>query len=177
MRIKIINKMVSLLSIVAIVALAGCETSQDSIANFASEIRPIERQARAAMLAGRHAEADRLYANASKQLDRVSSEAIYVDGLFYVDNARLAGNRALMALLSGEEEKARSHFSASERYLNSGVQAHKSLLSDRAETQEGLATLLGIGAVVGIAAMGVEAHENNPGQSERIVTTQVPRQL
>ena len=155
-------------AIASLLLLCGCQTPQESISKFASDVRPIELQARDAMLAGRHARADQLYAKASRQLERSSSDNVYLDGLFYLDNTRIAGNRAFMALLDGQVDKARSHFSISEHYLNSGVQAHKSLLTEREGTQQGLATILGIGAMTGAVVMGIRASHKNPGQKTQI---------
>ena len=107
------------------------------------------------MLAGQHALANILYAEASERIDSTSNT--YVDGFFYLDHARMEGNRAFMALLDANVAKARNHFSSSERHLNSGVRAHKAVLADREESQQGVATLLGIGAMVGITALGVDA--------------------
>ena len=139
----------------AAIILSGCASTQQSIDAAAGKFRPQELEARQAMLAGRHALADILYAAASDQIDPI--DGTYVDGHFYLDRARMAGNRAFMALLDGNVEKAQDHFKSSERYLNSGVAAHMVILKDREDTQQGAATLLGLGVVVGAAVIGAGA--------------------
>ena len=102
-------------SLLAFGVLAGCESSQQSIDEYSKHFRSLELQARGAMLVGNHALADSLYVQASQQLDQ--SDEVYVDGYFYLDRARMEGNRAFMALLDGNEDQAREQFSSSERYL------------------------------------------------------------
>ena len=139
----------------AVIVLSGCASTQNSIDAAADRFRPQEREARQAMLAGRHAAADVLYAGASEQIDTV--DETYVDGYFYLDQARMAGNRAFMALLEGNVGSARRYFSSSEEYLNSGVRDHKAVLDDREDTQQGLSTVVGIGAIFGMTALGINA--------------------
>ena len=121
------------------------------------------------MLVGNHALADSLYVQASQQLDQ--SDEVYVDGYFYLDRARMEGNRAFMALLDGNEDQAREQFSSSERYLTSGIQAHKAILNERTETQQGVTALLGIGALIGVTAMGLSAADENPARADQIYQT------
>ena len=152
----------------AATVLAGCASSQQSIDATAGKFRPHEIEARQAMLAGRHAFAHILYTEASEQVD--SNDDTYVDGLFYLDHARMEGNRAFMALLDGKVEEAQDHFKSSERYLNSGIRAHKAILEDREDTQQGAAAVLGLGAVLGLAVVGADAASGaqTSGQSNAI---------
>ena len=151
----------------ATIVLSGCASTQQSIDAAAGKFRPQELEARQAMLAGRHALAHIRYAEASEQID--STDDTYVDGLFYLDHARMEGNRAFMALLDADVAKSRDHFSSSESYLNSGVRAHKAVFADREDSQQGVASLLEIGAMVGVAAVGIDASSDaSYEQSEAI---------
>ena len=152
--------------LVAVGVLAGCASSQQSIDEYSNNFRSLELQARGAMLVGNHALADTLYIQASQQLNQ--SDEVYVDGYFYLDRARMEGNRAFMALLDGNEGQAREHFSLSERYLTSGVQVHKAVLNERVETQQDVTALLGIGALIGVTAMGMDAADENPARADEI---------
>ena len=136
------------LCIVAGLLLTGCAASQQSIREAVGNLREIELGAREAMLIGDHGIADYLYARASQRLNQ--SEKTYVDGYLYLDNARMRGNRALMALFDGEVGRAKHHFSASSHFLDSGVEAHKAKLQKRKSLGQGIAGVVAAGAVVGI---------------------------
>ena len=163
-----VTKGLAFACILAIIVFAGCASTQLSVDAAAGKFRPQELEARQAMLASRHVLAHILYAGASEQVD--SLDDTYVDGYFYLDHARMDGNRAFMALLDGDIAQARDYFSSSERYLASGIRAHKAVLEDREDTQQGVATLLGIGAMVGVTALGINASSDaeNSEQSEAI---------
>ena len=146
---------VSVVCMLAAVFLTGCTSTTQSIKEVDSKFRTVERQAREDMLAGRHTSADANYARAAAQIDQTAET--YVDGYFYLDHARMAGNRAIMALLDGNDLRAREYFSSSENYLTSGVWAHKKVLREREDSQQDVAGLLAFGAMVGVVALGIDA--------------------
>ncbi len=152
--------------LVAIGILSGCASSEQSIDDYSNNFRFIELQARGAMLAGNHTLSDILYVEASQQLNE--SDDVYVDGMFYLDRARMEGNRAFMALLDGNDNQAREHFSLSEHYLTSGVQRHKAVLNERAEIQQDVTALVGIGALIGVTAMTIDAAQDSPATADEI---------
>ena len=142
------------LCVVAGLLLTGCAASQKSIHEAAGNLREVELGAREAMLIGDYGIADNLYAKASRRLDQ--TEKTYVDGYFYLDNARMRGNRALMALFDGDAGRAKDHFSASSRFLDSGVKAHKAKLQKRKGLGQGIA---GVAAVAAVAGILVQQHK------------------
>ena len=137
------------------VVLSGCAASQETINEFGSQSRQTEYGARTAMLAKDHGTAHQMYQQASLQFD-VTDET-YVDGYFYLDKARMEGNRAVMALLDGDEEGARKHFSVSNDLFDSGVSQHKAVLQEREDIKQGVAAVAAIGLTVALGVMGARA--------------------
>lgn len=136
----------------AAVLITGCTSTGQSIQAVDSKFRTLEVQAREDMLLGRHASADANYATAAAQIDQTTET--YVDGYFYLDHARMAGNRAFMALLDGDQRTAREHFSSSVDYLTSGIRAHEEVLRKREASRKTALNVVGAAAVFGVVNRG-----------------------
>ena len=141
---------VTVVCMLAAVLTTGCASTAQSIKTVDGKFRALEVQAREDMLAGRHAAADTGYATAAAQIDKTTET--YVHGYFYLDHARMAGNRAFMALLDGNHETARKYFSSSRDYLTSGIRAHEEVLRKREDSQRRRASIFAIAAAVGVVA-------------------------